>query len=79
MWLPVTEFLTGETVFLRPDPNITVTTPGGAANAITVGAYNHRNQSLYLNSGRGYTRSNIVKPDIVAPGVSVYGPGMRCV
>lgn len=76
MWLPVTEFLTGETVFLRPDPNITVTTPGGAANAITVGAYNHTNQSLYLNSGRGYTRSNIVKPDIVAPGVSVYGPGM---
>ena len=41
---------------------------------ITVGAYDHINQSAYIDSGRGYTALGLVKPDIVAPGVRVYGP-----
>ena len=30
--------------------------------------------SLYLLSGRGFTADNVIKPDIAAPSVDVYGP-----
>ena len=30
--------------------------------------------SIYINSSRGYTAGNNIKPDFVAPGVNVYGP-----
>ena len=30
---------------------------------------------LYVNSGRGYTAEQDVKPDFVSPGVNVTGPG----
>jgi subtilisin family serine protease len=29
---------------------------------------------MYRSSGRGYTRNNIVKPDLVTPGVSLTSP-----
>ena len=74
MWLPNLEFLNENTYFLRPNPDITVTDPGNSIGVITVGAYNHYNNSIYLYSGRGFTRTNVIKPDIVAPGVEIYGP-----
>lgn len=74
IWLPNTEFVGEDTYFLRPEANVTVTSPGNAGGPITVGAYNHYDGSIYLNSGRGYTRTDLVKPDFVAPGVNVYGP-----
>jgi len=36
--------------------------------------YDHRNDSLYLHSSRGYTAGGVIKPDFAAPGVDVYGP-----
>ncbi len=74
MWLPNTEFVGDGTYFLEPEADVTVTSPGNAGGPITVGAYNHYDGSIYLNSGRGYTRNDRVKPDFVAPGVEVYGP-----
>lgn len=74
MWLPVHGFLSDETVFLMPNPDTTITDPGNAIFPITVGAYNHMNDSIYLHSSRGFTRYGWVKPDLVAPGVSVFGP-----
>lgn len=75
MWLPVHGFVKDDTVFLRSDPFTTITSPGNSPFAITAGAYNHLNGSLYIHSSRGYTRDGMVKPDLAAPGVSVYGPG----
>ena len=75
MWLPVHGFISEDTVFLRPDPFTTVTSPGNSPFAITAGAYNHQNDSLYIHSSRGDTRDGRVKPDLTAPGVSVCGPG----
>ncbi len=79
IWLPMEEFVEEDTVFLRPNPDTTLTVPSGAQYPITFGAYNHRLNSLYIHSGRGYTRTGDVKPDLVAPGVDVYGafPGGR--
>ena len=74
IWLPMRNFITPGTFFLRPNPNTTVTVPGDTTLAITVTAYNHKNHSIYLNASRGYSRSNIVKPEIASPGIDVYSP-----
>jgi len=79
MWLPLDGFLSDGTYFLRPDPFTTITSPGNAAVPITAGAYNHLNDSLYIHSSRGYTRDGRIKPDLTAPGVDVYGPGISSV
>ena len=34
-------------------------------------AYDDRNGSFYISSGRGYTRQGLIKPDFAAPGVSI--------
>jgi hypothetical protein len=73
IWLPMREFVDGEMYFLEPNPNTTFTEPGSTITAMTVGFYNGRDKSIAISSGRGYTRSNIIKPNIVAPGVNVTG------
>lgn len=74
LWLPIRDFMTSNTYFIKPDPDVTITDPGNAFRPITVAACNHVNSSIYINSGRGYTRRGRVKPDITAPGVNIYGP-----
>ena len=73
IWLPVREFLNGETYFLEANPNTTFTEPGSAITAMTVGFYKGEDKRIAISSGRGYTRSNIIKPNFVAPGVNVTG------
>lgn len=72
-WLPLKQFLSGDTYFLNSDPSTTLTEPGAAERVISVGAYNHITDASYAASGRGYTATGLVKPDFVAPGVDVYG------
>ncbi|WP_138309905.1 MULTISPECIES: S8 family peptidase [unclassified Clostridium] len=76
MWLPSEGLISDETVFLRPTPDTTITLPGNTAAPITVGAYNHLNNSIYIHSSRGFTPSGIVKPELAAPGVNVMGPSL---
>ena len=71
IWLPITDFLTTETYFLEPDPYITMTEPSYVSSSISVTAYNDANDSIYFQSGRGYSRVGAIKPDIAAPGVNV--------
>lgn len=72
-WLPLKQFLSGDTYFLNSNPSTTLTEPGAAERVISVGAYNHIADASYVASGRGYTATGLVKPDFVAPGVDVYG------
>ena len=74
LWMPITPFIQGEAVFLKPDPETTVTEPGNSAENMTVGAYSTETEGLYLDSSRGFTRGGRVKPDFTAPGVNVRGP-----
>lgn len=74
MWLPMHGFISPDTVFLRPSPDTTLTIPATTGNVIVTSAYNHVNGGIYINSSRGYPLSNIIKPDLAAPGVNVYGP-----
>ncbi len=79
LWLPMKEFLTGNVIFLESDPDTTLTGPGTTRSVITVAYYNGDENSIDINSGRGYTRLNNVKPDFAVPGVNVTGalPGGR--
>lgn len=76
MWLPITGFISPGTIFLNPSPYTTLTSPSTAAPVISVGDYNAYDGSLAINSGRGYTRTGVVKPDLTAPGVDVFGPAV---
>ena len=77
MWLPMAQLTDGKVYFLRSNPEITLTSPSNARQVITVGGYNAVNQSMFADSGRGYTISGEIKPDFAAPAVSIYGPGLR--
>lgn len=74
MWLPINDFLLGETYFSRPDPDVTICEPGNSRRAISISAYNSVNQAFYFEASRGFTPNGIIKPDVTAPGVDVYGP-----
>ena len=74
LWLPVSAFIQGDAYFLKPDPETTVTEPGNSLENMTVGAYSMETEGIYLESSRGFTRSERVKPDFAAPGVNVRGP-----
>lgn len=73
IWLPITGLNDPQAVFLQPNPETTLTLPAAAASPISVAAYNHVNSSIYIHSGRGFTRIGGIKPDLAAPGVNVYG------
>ncbi len=79
IWLPITGFLNAQTVFLNSNPDLTLTEPGTTEVPITVGAYQARNNSISIDSSRGYTRKGRIKPDLTAPGVQVetVAPGNR--
>lgn len=76
-WLPNSDFLEQPVYFLEPNPNITLTAPSYVSDAITVATYNSFDNSIYQNSGRGYSREGQIKPDLAAPGVNITIAGNR--
>lgn len=77
MWLPMGDFITRDTYFIQPNIYTTVLSPGTSLIPITVTTYNPANNNLYVNSSRGYTRDNIIKPEIAAPGVNYLAPTLN--
>ncbi|PWJ48931.1 S8 family peptidase [Faecalicatena contorta] len=73
-WLPSGDIITEETYFLRSNPYTTVTAPGNARNPVTVTAYNQNTNSILPESSRGFTTSNVVTPDLAAPGFNIKCP-----
>jgi hypothetical protein len=74
IWLPIGEFMSSDTCFLEPNPDITITEPSYIGNAVTVANYNYTNNSIAANSGRGYSRNKSIVPSIAAPGVNITTP-----
>ena len=70
-WLPSGDIISNDTFFLNPNPDTTITSPGNAPSQLTVTAYNQFNDSILIESSRGYTRNGLVKPDIAAPGYQI--------
>jgi hypothetical protein len=74
IWLPLHQFISSDTYFLKPNIYTTISVPGNTVNLITVTSYNPVDRELYYYASRGFTKTNEPKPDIAAPGVSIVGP-----
>lgn len=72
MYLPISAFLEEEVYFIRSNPDMTLTVPAGAEFPMAVGGYSAFTDSLYIDSGRGYSADGVIKPDYIAPAVDVY-------
>lgn len=73
-WLPAGDIISNDTYFLESNPNTTLTVPSPAFYSLSITAYNQENNSILLSSGRGYTRTGVVKPDLAAPGFNITCP-----
>ncbi|WP_394526178.1 S8 family peptidase [Lacrimispora sp. JR3] len=67
-WLPSDDLISNETYFYESNPDTTITSPGNTINILTVTAYDPVTNSILVESGRGYTRTGGIKPDIAAAG-----------
>jgi subtilisin family serine protease len=76
-WLPMGDFISANTYFMKPDSDTTITAPGDSFTPITVTAYNPTTNSLYSEASRGYTRYRVIKPELAAPGVNVVVPTLN--
>jgi subtilisin family serine protease len=70
-WLPIE--LSPSVEFMKPVPEYTIVFPSTALRAISCGAYNSANNTLYVSSSWGPTRVPRMAPDFVAPGVNIRG------
>ena len=77
LWLPMNGMLEGNVTFIVSDPQTTITMPSDAKSVITAGGYNSVNDSIYIESGRGFDSDGFYKPDFVAPAVDISGIDTR--
>lgn len=73
LWLPIRNFISSGTYFLRANPDTTLCDPSNNIGVITCSYYDSGNRSIAIDSSRGFTRDNRIKPDFAAPGVDIYG------
>lgn len=73
-WLPLRNWISRSTYFMNPSSEYTITEFGNSTAVISTGAYNHINQHLFIESSKGPSRSGIIRPDLIAPGVNITGP-----
>lgn len=71
IWMPVSEGLSKETKFLKPDPYNTLGIPATVESVISVGSYNYQTNQISSFSGRGRIVESPMKPDLVAPGENI--------
>ena len=75
IYLPNKNLIAEDTRFLDPNSYSTITFYGGTESVITIGAYNDKTNSMWIGSSRGPLKGReLIKPDIVAPGVDIIGP-----
>ena len=76
-WIPQRELLDSETKFLNSVGYTTLTLSSTSSSVISVAYYNQEDNSIISESGRGYTRYGMIKPDIAAGGFNaiVTNPG----
>lgn len=73
IWLPVTEFLSGEVYFLESNPDYTITNPANGIATINTAYYDGNTNAVALSSGRGFSRNHRIDPTLAAPGINVIG------
>ncbi len=76
IWLPSGDFISENTFFNNSNPYTTITSPANSIVPITITAYNQNNDAIYPNAGKGYSTSNIINPDLAAPGIAIQCPAL---
>lgn len=76
LWLPITGIGSPYVRFLNPDPDTTAVIPSCNSNIISIAAYQAYTDAIFLNSSRGPTRNERIKPDLAAPGVDIKVPSL---
>ena len=71
IWIYQKNLLGTQTAFLNSDPYITLTVPSSSLNILSAAYYNQNTNSVVVDSGRGYTRDNRIKPDVAVGGIAV--------
>lgn len=74
VWLPLKGLVSDDVTFVNSNPNTTLVSIANGAYSIAVSGYNGDTDGIYVNSSRGYTFDERIKPDLAAPAVNVYGP-----
>ncbi|MCQ2969312.1 MAG: S8 family serine peptidase [Clostridium sp.] len=75
-WIPQRQLLDSDTKFLDPIDNSTITLPSTSPSSISVAYYDQNSNSIVSESGRGYTRIGIIKPDVAAGGINAVAPNV---
>ncbi len=70
-WAESIDPINRSTRFLNPIKDITLTIPSTAKYVTSVAASDTRGLQIATYSGRGYTRSGKIKPDLAAPGTNI--------
>ncbi|MBU5331966.1 S8 family peptidase [Anaerocolumna aminovalerica] len=76
IWLPMEKFISVETYFILPNPFTTLSAPANAEWVFAVTAYNPVDLSIYTVSSRGFTKVDLIKPNVSAPGQNIYAPSV---
>lgn len=76
-WIMQQDFLSGEVFFLRSNPDETIMEPGNTLSAACAAYYQGTDKAVAVSSGRGYTRTNLIKPDFATPGINILGVNLR--
>ncbi|MEG0772447.1 S8 family peptidase [Clostridium sp.] len=77
IWLLQKELLKPGTRFLQPDESTTLMTPSTAQNALVTSYYNQVDNSMILESGRGFTRAGSIKPSITMGAMDLLTAGLN--
>ncbi len=77
MWLPQRPLIEPTTRIISSTPYNTIEIPGNAKKAITTAFYNQNNNTVVVDSGRGYTADNRIKPNLATGGIMALTTGLN--
>jgi len=77
LWLPQRPLIQLTTRVINPNPYITLQAPANAQKSITTSFYNQNNNTIAVESGRGFTADNRVKPNLTTGGVMALTTGLN--
>lgn len=77
LWLPQRPLIQLTTRVINPNPYTTLQAPANARKSITTSFYNQNNNTIAVESGRGFTADNRVKPNLTTGGVMALTTGLN--
>lgn len=77
VWLPQKPIIQPQTRIINADPYTTLLSPSIATKAITTSFYNQNNNTIDVNSGRGYSVKEVIKPNLTTGGFAATTTGLN--